>query len=96
MNFRPLGDRVLIRRVEAVETTVGGIITPATAQKKETRGSIVAVGPGKKKDDGDRVLMDVQVGDTVLFGKYGGTEVQIDGEDLVLINEVDILGVIEG
>ena len=95
MAFRPLGDRVLVKRVEEEEKTKGGIIIPDTAQEKPQEGEVVAVGPGARDEDGERVEMDVEVGDRILFGKWSGTEVKIDGEDLLIMKESDIMGVIE-
>ena len=96
MSFRPLHDRVLVRRVESEEKTVGGIIIPDTAKEKPSEGEIVAVGSGVRGDNGEFVALDVKPGDKVLFGKWSGTEVKIDGEDLLIMKETDILGVIEG
>ena len=96
MKFRPLHDRVLVRRVETEEKTAGGIIIPDTAQEKPSEGVIVAAGTGARRDDGTVVPMELKAGDLVLFGKWGGTEVKIDGEDLLIMKESDILGVIEG
>ena len=96
MAFRPLHDRVLVRRIEADTKTAGGIIIPDSAQEKPSEGEIVAVGEGARDDDGDRIPMDVNAGDRVLFGKWSGTEVKIDGEDLLIMKESDIMGVIEG
>ena len=95
MAFRPLHDRVLVRRVEAEEKTAGGIIIPDSAKEKPAEGEVVAVGPGKLNDAGERVAMDVAVGDRVLFSKYGGSEVKLDGEDFLIMREDDILGVIQ-
>lgn len=95
MSFRPLHDRVLVRRVEQEEKTAGGIIIPDTAQEKPMEGVIVAVGAGHKNEDGKVAPLDVKSGDHVLFGKWSGTEVKIDGEDLIIMKESDILGVIE-
>ena len=95
MGFRPLHDRVLVRRVEQEEKTAGGIIIPDTAQEKPMEGEIVAVGNGHKSDDGTVTALDVKAGDHVLFGKWSGTEVKIDGEDLLIMKESDILGVVE-
>lgn len=95
MNFRPLHDRVLVRRVEAEAKTAGGIIIPDTAQEKPQEGEVVAVGPGARAEDGTVTALDVQAGDRILFGKWSGTEVRIDGEDLLIMKESDILGVIE-
>ncbi|PEQ14198.1 co-chaperone GroES [Novosphingobium sp. PC22D] len=96
MSFRPLHDRVLVRRVEAEEKTAGGIIIPDSAKEKPAEGEIVAVGTGARSDDGKVTPLDVKVGDRVLFGKWSGTEVKVDGEDLLIMKESDILGVIEG
>ncbi len=94
MSFRPLHDRVLVRRVEAEEKTAGGIIIPDSAKEKPAEGEIVAVGEGARDDDGDRIPLDVKVGDRVLFGKWSGTEVKVGGEDLLIMKESDILGII--
>ena len=94
MGFRPLHDRVLVRRVEAEEKTAGGIIIPDSAKEKPAEGEIVAVGNGSKAEDGKVTPLDVKVGDRVLFGKWSGTEVKVDGEDLLIMKESDILGVI--
>ena len=94
MSFRPLHDRVLVRRVEAEEKTAGGIIIPDSAKEKPAEGEVVAVGEGTRDDDGDRIPLDVKVGDRVLFGKWSGTEVKVGGEDLLIMKESDILGVI--
>jgi len=93
MTFTPLHDRVLVRRVEAEEKTAGGIIIPDSAKEKPQEGEVVAVGRGAKDDDGDRIEMDVKVGDKILFGKWSGTEVKVGGEDLIIMKESDILGV---
>ena len=95
MSFRPLHDRVLVRRIDADEKTAGGIIIPDTAKEKPQRGEIIAVGAGTRTEDGKLVPLDVKVGDEVLFGKWSGTEVKIDGEDLLIMKESDILGVVE-
>lgn len=95
MKFRPLHDRVLVRRLDAEEKTSGGIIIPDTAQEKPMEGEILAVGSGHKAEDGTVTPLDVQAGDVVLFGKWAGTEVKVDGEDLVIMKESDLLGVIE-
>jgi chaperonin GroES len=95
MTFRPLHDRVVVRRIEADERTAGGIIIPDTAKEKPQEGEIVAVGPGARDEAGKLVPVDVKAGDRVLFGKWSGTEVKIDGEDLLIMKESDILGVIE-
>ena len=96
MRFRPLHDRVLIKRVEQEEKTKGGIIIPDTAKEKPMQGEIIAVGPGARDETGKIVPLDVKKGDRVLFGKWSGTEVKIDGEELLIMKESDILGVIEG
>ena len=95
MRFRPLHDRVVIRRLEQDERSAGGIIIPDTAQEKPMEGEVVATGPGARSEDGALHPLDVKVGDRVLFGKWSGTEVKIDGEDLVVAKESDILGVIQ-
>ena len=95
MGFRPLHDRVLVRRVGEEEKTAGGIIIPATAQEKPSEGKIVAVGSGVRADDGSIRKLDVKAGDRVLFGKFGGTDVKVDGEDLIILRESDILGIVE-
>jgi chaperonin GroES len=94
MTFRPLHDRVLVRRIEAEEKTAGGIIIPDSAKEKPAEGEIVAIGSGTRADDGKITPLDVSVGDRVLFGKWSGTEVKVDGEDLLIMKESDILGVI--
>ena len=96
MSFRPLHDRVLVRRIEAEEKTAGGIIIPDSAKEKPAEGVVVSVGAGNKAEDGKVTPLDVKAGDKVLFGKWSGTEVKIDGEDLLIMKESDILGVIEG
>ena len=93
MAFRPLHDRVLVRRIEADSKTAGGIIIPDSAQEKPSEGEIVAIGDGARDDDGDRIALDVKVGDRVLFGKWSGTEVKIGGEDLLIMKESDIMGI---
>lgn len=95
MKIRPLNDRILVKRLEGEGKTAGGIIIPDSAKEKPAEGEIVAVGPGKLNDGGDRIAMDVAVGDRVLFSKYGGTEVKLDGEDFLIMREDDILGVIQ-
>jgi len=95
MQFRPLHDRVLVRRIETEAKTAGGIIIPETAQEKPSEGVIVAAGSGVRRDDGTIVPLELKAGDAVLFGKWGGTEVKINGEDLLIMKESDILGVIE-
>ncbi|MBI3439665.1 MAG: co-chaperone GroES, partial [Proteobacteria bacterium] len=94
-SFRPLHDRVVVKRVKEEEKTKGGIIIPDTAQEKPQEGEVVAVGPGARDEDGERVALDVKVGDRILFGKWSGTEVKIDGEDLLIMKESDIMGIIE-
>jgi len=94
MRFRPLHDRVVIRRVEAEEKTAGSIIIPDTAKEKPQQGEVVAVGPGARDESGKVAPLDVKAGDRVLFGKWSGTEVRIDGEDLLIMKESDILGVV--
>ncbi len=96
MKFRPLHDRVLLRRLDQDEKTAGGIIIPDTAKEKPMQGEVVAVGSGTRGDDGKLVALDVKAGDRVLFGKWSGTEVKIDGEDLLIMKESDIMGIIEG
>ncbi len=95
MTFRPLHDRVVIRRIEADEKTAGGIIIPDTAKERPQEGEVIAVGPGARDDSGKLVVLDVKAGDRVLFGKWSGSEVRIDGEDLLIMKESDIMGVIE-
>ena len=95
MKFRPLHDRVVIRRVEQESRTAGGIIIPDTAKEKPQEGEVIAVGPGARDESGKVVQLDVKAGDRVLFGKWSGTEVRIDGEDLLIMKESDIMGVIE-
>ena len=95
MHFRPLHDRVVVRRIEAEEKTSGGIIIPDTAKEKPQEGEVVAVGPGTRDDSGSLVELSVKAGDRILFGKWSGTEVKIDGEDLLIMKESDILGVVE-
>jgi chaperonin GroES len=96
MKFRPLHDRVVVRRVESEEKTAGGIIIPDTAKEKPQEGEIVAVGPGARDESGKLVPLDVKAGDRILFGKWSGTEVKIDGEELLIMKESDVMGVIEG
>ena len=94
MNFRPLHDRVLVRRVEAEEKTAGGIIIPDTAKEKPQEGEVVAIGTGTKSEDGKVTPRDVKAGDRILFGKWSGTEVKVNGEDLLIMKESDILGIV--
>jgi chaperonin GroES len=96
MKFRPLHDRVLVRRVEQLEKTAGGIIIPDTAKEKPQEGEVIAAGAGIKGEDGKITPLDVKAGDRILFGKWSGTEVRVDGEDLLIMKESDILGIIEG
>ena len=96
MKFRPLGDRVLVRRVDEETKTKGGIIIPDTAKEKPQEGEVVAVGPGGRDEDGEYIALDVKAGDRILFGKWSGTEVKLDGEELLIMKESDILGVLEG
>ena len=95
MKVRPLNDRILVKRLEEEETTKGGIIIPDSAKEKPAEGEVIAVGKGKVNDKGERVEMDVKVGDRVLFSKYGGTDVKLDGEDHLIMREDDILAIIE-
>lgn len=96
MKFRPLHDRVLVKRVEQETKTAGGIILPEAAQEKPSEGEVIAVGSGVRGDNGEFVALDVKAGDKVLFGKWSGTEIKVDGEDLLIMKESDIMGVIEG
>ena len=95
MAFKPLHDRVLVRRVESDEKTKGGLIIPDTAKEKPAEGEVVAVGAGARDEDGDRIKMDVKEGDRILFGKWSGTEITLDGQELLIMKESDILGIIE-
>ena len=94
MAFRPLHDRVVVRRIEADQKTAGGIIIPDSAQEKPSEGEVIAVGEGNRDDSGNRIALDVKAGDRVLFGKWSGTEVKINGEDLLIMKESDILGIV--
>jgi len=94
VKFRPLHDRVVVRRVEEIEKTAGGILIPDTAREKPTEGEVMAVGPGVRGDDGKIHALDVKAGDRVLFGKWSGNEVKLDGEDLIIMKESDIMGII--
>jgi chaperonin GroES len=96
MKFRPLHDRVVIRRLNAEEKSAGGIIIPDTAQEKPMEGEVVAVGPGARNEQGHVVALEVKAGDRILFGKWSGTEVKLDGEELLIMKESDIMGIIEG
>jgi chaperonin GroES len=95
MKFRPLQDRVLIRSVEQDKKTAGGILIPDTAKEKPTEGEVIAVGPGARSEDGKVQPLDVKVGDRVLFGKWSGTEIKVNGEDLVIMKETDIMGIVQ-
>lgn len=95
MKFRPLGDRVLVKRVEEESRTKGGIIIPDTAKEKPQEGEVVAVGPGARDDNGKVQALELKAGDKILFGKWSGTEVKVDGEDLIIMKESDVLGVLE-
>lgn len=94
--FRPLHDRVVVRRVKEEEKSKGGILIPDTAKEKPQEGEVVAIGPGARDEEGNRIDMDVAIGDRILFGKWSGTEVTIDGEELLIMKESDIMGVVEG
>jgi len=96
MKFRPLHDRVVVRRIELDEKTSGGIIIPDTAKEKPQEGEVIAVGPGARGEDGKIQALDVKAGDRILFGKWSGTEVKIDGQELLIMKESDIMGIIEG
>jgi chaperonin GroES len=96
MKFRPLHDRVVVRRIEEETKTAGGIIIPDTAKEKPMQGEVIAVGPGARNEKGELVALDVKSGDTVLFGKWSGTEVKLDGKELLIMKESDIRGIIEG
>ncbi len=95
MTFRPLHDRILVRRIEAEEKSAGGIIIPDTAKEKPSEGEVIAVGPGARDDAGKLIELDVKVGDRILFGKWSGTEIKLNGEDLLIMKESDVMGVIE-
>ena len=96
MNVRPLHDRIIIQRLEEGEQKIGGIIIPDTAKEKPQRGKVIAAGHGKSNDDGKQIPLDVKAGDTILFGKYSGQEIKLDGEDYLIMREDEVLGVIEG
>ena len=96
MKFRPLHDRIVVKRITAEEKSLGGIIIPDTAKEKPMEGEVVAVGPGARNEQGQIVALDVKAGDRVLFGKWSGTEVKLDGEELLIMKESDIMGIIEG
>ncbi|MDN2568623.1 co-chaperone GroES [Aquibium sp. A9E412] len=95
MNFRPLHDRILVRRIEAEERTAGGVIIPDTAKEKPQEGEVIAVGPGARDDSGAVQPLEVKVGDRILFGKWSGTEIRLEGEDLLIMKESDVMGVLE-
>ncbi|MBY5407590.1 co-chaperone GroES [Rhizobium leguminosarum] len=95
MSFRPLHDRILVRRVDSEEKTKGGIIIPDTAKEKPQEGEVIAVGPGARNDAGQIQALDVKIGDRILFGKWSGTEIKINGEDLLIMKESDVMGIIE-
>ena len=95
MKIQPLGDRILIRRIEETEQVSGGIIIPDTAKEKPQEADVVAVGPGRRGDDGDLIALDVQPGQKILIGKYAGNEVEVDGEEFVILSEDDVLGILE-
>ena len=96
MDIRPLHDRIIVRRLDEGEQKIGGIIIPDTAKEKPQQGKVIAVGAGKQKDDGKRLALDVKEGDTILFGKYSGQEIRLDGEDYLIMREEEVLGVIDG
>ncbi|MGH7077057.1 MAG: co-chaperone GroES, partial [Acetobacteraceae bacterium] len=96
MKFRPLHDRVVVRRLNAEEKSTGGIIIPDTAKEKPMEGEVVSVGPGARNEKGDIVALDLKAGDRILFGKWSGTEVKLDGEELLIMKESDVMGIIEG
>ncbi|MCT7377339.1 co-chaperone GroES [Chelativorans salis] len=95
MEFRPLHDRLLVRRIESEEKTAGGVIIPDTAKEKPQEGEVLAVGPGARTDNGELLPLEVKVGDRILFGKWSGTEIRLKGEDLLIMKESDVLGIIE-
>lgn len=95
MNIRPLGDRILVEPIEKEETIAGGLLLPETAKEKPQQGLVLAAGEGRRDDDGDRIAMDVKAGDKVLFAKYAGTEIKLDGKKLLIMKESDVLGIIE-
>ena len=96
MKFRPLHDRVVVKRIEAEEKTRGGIIIPDTAKEKPQEGEVIAVGPGARDDSGKLIALELKAGDRILFGKWSGTEIKLDGEDLLIMKESDVMGIIEG
>ncbi len=95
MNLKPLGSRVLVEPIDAEEVTAGGIVLPETAKEKPQKGKVLSVGPGDRDEDGDRIAMDVKKGDVVLFAKYGGTEIKVDGKKLLILRENDLLAIVE-
>lgn len=95
MKFRPLHDRILVERIESEEVTTGGIILPDTAKEKPQQGKVIAVGPGKKSEDGKLIPMDVKAGDTILFGKYAGSDIKMEGKEYLIMREDDVLGIVE-
>ncbi len=95
LNLKPLGNRLVVEPLEAEEVTAGGIVLPETAKEKPQKGIVLSIGPGERDDKGKRIEMDVQVGDTVLYAKYGGTEIKVDGKKLLILKETDILAIIE-
>ena len=94
-NLKPLGDRLVVEPIEQEEMTASGLVLPETAKEKPQQGSVLAIGPGRRDDDGDRIAMDVAVGDTILYAKYSGTEVKIDGKKLLILKETDVLAILE-
>ena len=96
MNVRPLHDRIIVQRIEETEQRIGGIIIPDTAKEKPQQGKVIAAGAGKVKEDGKRVSLDVKAGDLILFGKYSGQEIRVDGEDYLIVREEEVLGIIDG
>jgi chaperonin GroES len=96
LNFKPLGDRVIVEPQESEQTTLSGLILPETAKEKPQKGSVLAVGPGSRDEHGQRIALDIQTGDVVLFTKYGGTEIKVDGKKLLILKESDILAIVEG
>ena len=96
MKLKPLGDRLVVEPKEREQTTASGLILPETAKEKPQEGEVIAVGPGRRDDDGERIAMDVAVGDVVLYAKYGGTEIKVDGKKLLILKETDVLAIVEG
>lgn len=96
MKLKPLSDRLVVEPIEREQTTPSGLVLPETAKEKPQEGAVIAIGPGRRDDDGDRIAMDVQVGDKVLYAKYGGTEIKIDGKKLLILKESDVLAIVEG